>query len=402
MLFRSGLGQRGWIAFFFLISPAFLFFGRSGIHEMPFVFFQVVFALGLLRWGEERDEKALELALFGLFGMMTLKETFVLALASWGVGAIFLGPKEWRSQFSWAHLRQTWTKSTTWLLIVLLIIFVGLFTGFGRNPRGVWSFVEAFLPWMKTGVGENGHNKEFWYWLKVTWTAEPLAVLGMVLAVWGLLAKESALRLVSVFSLCQFLLYSAIPYKTVWCIITLLWGFYFVLAMSIVKYWNRRGWQRWLLPVFVVLVLPLQFKSDYESVYKEPINMDHPYVYVNTTYEQKAIQDLILLKLQDPAFAKETVQMGMEEQWPWPWVFRNAVTSWHHCGQYVSPDALVYFCDPKDSFFIENQLKQPYLKRSFQMRQARGPSLVYLRKNVFDGTATGDYEVVGPETKQEH
>ncbi|MBO9668025.1 MAG: TIGR03663 family protein, partial [Bdellovibrio sp.] len=151
------------VLLFLFLSPAFLFYGRSGIHEMPFVFFQLLFALGIFRWLENKDASALGLVATGLIGMMTLKETFAITIVSWLVGLAFLGLPDFKKFFSWGDIKKAWTGRLTYLVVMLLVVFLLLFSGFGRNPAGLLDFVKAFLPWMKTGVGETGHNKEFLY-----------------------------------------------------------------------------------------------------------------------------------------------------------------------------------------------------------------------------------------------
>lgn len=389
------------VLLFLLTSPAMLFFGRSGIHETPFVFFQILFGLGVLRWGEEQDGKSLDLLWIGLFGMMTMKETFTITVASFVVGILFLGPAEWKRQLSWSKLKQVWSIGTTALLAFLLIFFFLFFTGFMRNPSGIVDFFRAFLPWMKTGVGETGHNKEFLYWVKVLFEAEPLAILGLLMAFVGLFMKEAPLRLMSAYALFQLLIYSLIPYKTVWCILTLVWGFYFVLAMFLQKLWADSTRQKVKIAFIVAILLfvPLQLRSSYLSVYREPISLEHPYVYVNSTYQLKELQGLITGLLEKhPELRSEIIQVGMKEQWPWPWVLRY-LPGVHYdiCGRHLHPNGLIYFCDMEDRIEVEGQLSEQYIRLSMPMRQARPNSLVYLRKNVFDGTLRGDYEIVGPD-----
>ncbi|MGE5084921.1 MAG: flippase activity-associated protein Agl23 [Bacillota bacterium] len=384
--------------FFLLLSPAFLFYGRSGIHEMPFVFFQLVFALGLLRWLESRDAKALAFLLIGLVGMMTLKETFVLTLASWCVGILFLGWQEIKRCFSFQNFKQAWSGRLTYLTALLLFVFVALFTGFFHNRKGLVDFIRAFLPWMKTGVGETGHNKEFWYWCKVLWEAEPLVILGVILAMAGLLMRDSRLRMVSAFSLAQLLVYSLIPYKTVWCILSLVWGFYFVLAMFAEKIWKEQLWKRILFSLALICGVVWGAWSSWLSVYRVPISMDHPYVYVNSTYDLKNLVNVFeTVFSKQPSLRKEPFQVGLKEQWPWPWFLRNLEdTHWDLCGRAVVAKALVYMCDPEDAMAVEEHLQGAYLKIHISFRQSRETSLVYLRKNVFDGVYLGQYEVVGP------
>ena len=350
--------------FLLLVSPAFLFYGRSGIHEMPFVFFQLVFALGILRWLEELDAEALACVLVGLVGMMTLKETFVLNLASWFVGLLFLGWGEIQRVFKLQNFKKAWSGRLTYLTGILLVVFVALFTGFFQNWIGLVDFVRAFLPWMKTGVGETGHNKEFLYWSKVLWEAEPLVLLGLALSMVGLFVREPRLRMMSAFSLTQFLIYSLIPYKTVWCVLSLVWGFYFVLAMFVEKIWTEALWKKAALAVLALAGLVVGGKSAWLAVYRVPIFMDHPYVYVNSTYELKDLQATFEKVFSaHPELKKEPFQIGMKEQWPWPWYLRQLDDArWDLCGRSVVANALVYLCDTQDQALVEEHMKEPYMK----------------------------------------
>lgn len=391
------------IAVLVLISPAFIFFGRSGIHEMPFVFFQVMTALGLLRWVGRQDEKALGLFLIGLCGMMVLKETFVVTMFSWVVAFLSLGTSHLRSTCSAEVLRRVWNGRLTALSVLLLLIFLQLFTGFYQNFSGLTDFFKAVLPWLKTGVHGHGHEKSFWYWLQVLYVAEPLALLGVGLAFLGLFSVKKDLRAVSVFSLVQLLVYSLIPYKTVWCVLTLVWGFYFVLAMFLVQIFEGRLRRRWPLLVVTVGLALVGLRSTWVSVYQRPIDLGHPFVYVNSTYELTDVATIIAEQIQsNPTLAQKRMQIGMKEQWPWPWLLRGAHNlSYELCSKRVQQDVSVYMCDYGVADPLELLLNEPYWKLEVVFRQSREPSLVYLRKADFDmRNYKGHLQSVGPELEE--
>ncbi|WP_413575309.1 TIGR03663 family protein [Bdellovibrio sp. HCB290] len=385
------------MVFLLFFSPAFLFYGRSGIHEMPFVFFQLMFALGMLRWHEKSDGTSLALLLTATVGMATLKETFAITLASWVVGLIFAGPKVIREYFNWAKLKSAWSRRLTYMVVMLLLAFVFLFTGFLRYLPGLFDFVKAFLPWMKTGVGQTGHNKEFLYWVKCMAEAEPLALFGVGMAFVGLISKDVRLRMVSGFSLFQLLIYSLIPYKTIWCILTLVWGFYLVLALYAQQILLRRNWQGYVFGSIIMIGIIGAVRSDWRSVFAQPIDLSHPYVYVNSTYEMKALQDATLQVARDNMeLLKQPVQIGMREQWPYPWVYRNFKNHWDICSDKVIPNALFYYCDPAGEAAVEKLLTEPYMRIRIMLRQQRELSTVYLKKSLFEDVYKGAFEVVGP------
>lgn len=384
---RSVATQR-WIAILLLVSPAFVFFSRSGIHEAPFVFFQIVFALGVLRWMESPDSKALALALAGVFGMATLKETFAITVFCWGLAFVAAG---WKNFKSLALIPSVWSRRLTYFSLLLIILFVLLFTGFLKNLIGLVDFVKAFLPWLKTGVGETGHNKEFLYWLRVLWEAEPLAIVGVGLALLNIGSKNIQLRAVSVFALAQLLIYSLIPYKTVWCILSLVWGFYFVIAFQIAELTGWKKWQKTVLTVVVVVATLVGFKSLYDSSYRVPISMDHLYVYVNTSYEAKAIYDAVLQNMG----SEISIQMGAKEQWPYPWLYSEARLHYDNCGTQVINSASVYYCDADEAMKVQLQLTEPYMRIDVALRQSAGMSTVFLRYSDFAKIYSGPYVLVG-------
>lgn len=400
MLFSFHLIQsriiRWSMLFFLFFSPAFLFYGRSGIHEMPFVFFQLLFALGMLRWYEKSDGTSLGLLLTGLIGMATLKETFAITLASWVVGLLFAGPKVIREYFNFHKIKAAWSHRLTYLVILLLIWFVFLFTGFLRYMPGLFDFVKAFLPWMKTGVGETGHNKEFLYWVKVLAEAEPLVLFGLGMSVVGIFTKDARLRMVSAFSVFQFLVYSWIPYKTVWCVLSLVWGFYLVLALYAQRIFSKRDWQGYLFGSIMLVGTIGSVRSDWRSVYAQPIDMNHPYIYVNSTYEMKDLMDMILATAKDrPALLTEPVQLGSKEQWPFPWIFRAFKTHWDLCNNKAIEGAWFYYCDTAGEKLVESQLTEPFMKIRVMLRQQREVSVLYLKKSIFEGVYKGSFETVG-------
>ncbi len=377
-----------WMALFLLMSPSFLFFGRSGIHEMPFVFFQIVFALGILRWHEKFDAWALLLTLFGLWGMVVLKETFAITLLSWIGGFLCLGSSEIRKTFSAARLSSAWNRRVSFLLVILLALWFLLFTGFFKNPSGLGGFFKAFMPWLKTGVHGHGHEKSVWYWLDVFWKAEPLVLLGIGSAFAGMFSNVKILRMISVFALCQLLIYSLIPYKTVWCLLSLAWPFYLVLAMTISQGLKGSLFNRITFFFLGVVFIGMGLRSSYVSVYKNPIDFDHPFVYVNSTLDYQTLENFILSTGQKtPALMKEPIQIGMKEQWPWPWVLNSYEgLDYNLCSAHLLPNAAIYFCDLNDSAVVESKLSSSYWKVQLKLRQSREESVVYFRQDLFPQT----------------
>jgi hypothetical protein len=231
----------------------------------------------------------------------------------------------------------------------------------------------------------HGHEKPFDYWLQVLWDAEPLALLGGVFALGGAFSGHRALRLVSVFSLTQLLIYSVIPYKTVWCVLSLVWGFYLVLALVLVRLGEMPPFNRMLVLVTGSVLFSFEIQSGYRSVFMHPIDFDHPYVYVNSTEDLKILQNFLADSVKkNPQILKEPVQVGMQEQWPWPWTLSSySNLQYDLCSKRIVENAAVYFCDLPESPVVDSLLHEPYWKISLPLRQARDSSVIYLKKALF-------------------
>jgi uncharacterized protein (TIGR03663 family) len=377
-----------WFALFLLLSPAFIFFSRSGIHEIPFVFFQLIWALGFTDWIKRPSRGALLFFLTGLWGLLVLKETFSISILAFFISVLLMGPTFWRRCFS-IHTLKHFFDRTTWKYVTFLtVLFVLLFTGFLYNMSGIFDFFKAMIPWLKTGTHGNGHQKEFLYWMNVMLKAEPLVLLCFVAAILGLFQQKSTeLRFWSFFALLQFLVYSLIPYKTIWCIVSIIWPFYLVGAISIQN--MIAGKRKLLLLFFFLLVAAVcvffGLRSSWLSSYRHPIDMDHPYVYVNSTYLAKQVQEFLQLQVHArPEIKAELIQMGMTEQWPWPWVLRDYdQVSYQLCSKEILLNAMVYLCESAESVYFERSFKEPYWKLKGSLRQTRSDSVIYFKKSIF-------------------
>lgn len=81
---------------------------------------------------------------------------------------------------------------------------------------------------------------------------------------------------------------------------------------------------------------------------------------------------------------KEPIQIGMQEQWPWPWVLNSYEgLAYNLCSAHLLPNAAIYFCDLNDSAVVESKLTSSYWKVQLQLRQSREESVVYFRQDLF-------------------
>ncbi|WP_413288368.1 flippase activity-associated protein Agl23 [Bdellovibrio sp. HCB337] len=395
-----------WAAVFLLFSPGMGFYGRSGIHESAFVFFQI---LGFMSFHYlvARDFKKFWWTFIGsLLGMMALKETFVVLILAFIPAALVVFMSE-RKKIAWSK----WTKDlvasfkTTEVSLPLLgmfLLFLGVYAGFGAHPKGLLDFFVALMPWLKTGVHGSGHEKEFLYWGKLIATNEFAILVGFLIGFLFAL-KNKWIRFYLVFTVFLWAIYSAIPYKTPWCLISILWPFAVVAGFAIQDLKGKLP-KAGQFGLYAVLILLFGFESHrmYTVMYKNPIDMQHPYVYVNSSYQMKEfVAKTQQVLRENPLLREQTLQIGTEESWPVPVVLHKFYNiSYFRTDAKIEDNALIYMVDMKDKDVIEKELLVRNQAAKYQgfildVRQGRSHILVYVKREFFQDKFSWELKELG-------
>jgi uncharacterized protein (TIGR03663 family) len=404
---RDILGRYGsyFAALALAVSPGMIFFGRSAIHEPVFVFFQVLWIVGFLKLRERVGQHGLQWFLTGLLGCLLLKETFVILgialLAAWvwvKVSPGMLGSVD-RTAESPPKWESSGVTNAFVLKMIFLFVFIWLafFTGFFHHRKGASDFFVALTPWLKTGVGGSGHDKPFYYWLQLFRQYEWVGAAGIAGAFMGIFSRSWKLRFLSFLALTNGLIYSLIPYKTPWCVISMLWPFVFVAGLWMEFVVDKvRPWNFTIFLLSVTAVALLIFRSAAVAYtlnfvqYADPA----PYVYVQTKNDFKVLEAIIEKKIQlAPDARNMTIQVSLNESWPLPWFFSR----FPNCRFGRPQDA---FDLTSDIIFTEvtredKELSDLYVRRKIDLRDAREPLNVYLKKSSFAGIDLPGFDSFG-------
>jgi len=469
------------------ISPAMVFYSRYAIHEMWMPFFTLLAVYGC--FGIARREGRIgDLWAFGtgLSGMVLTKETYLIhwiaaALAlvatrclDWLApltprvqrprpADLFSGRSSGEAQATAARTayftgRQIATVTFTCIAAVLLFQ-----SGFGMNWPGVTGLFETFhLMVAKGTTAEAGHNKEFFYWVKLMAWYEWPALLGLAAApllslrrsplpaatlliggallvgtgifsgmigihdadardflkpelklasmpsfgLWLLMcslgffaatpAQNREIRWLCLYGLASFTAYSLIPYKTPWCIINLLWPFFFALgqlAENLTQTTDRR------LVYAVGLLLAWTPLRDCWS-----LNFDHPtsdgerYAYVHTTPDiNKVLRAVRMLAHEDP-LQRQMHGLVLTEAFPLTWELNEFPNI-----TYVAEDETV---ENYDADFVllpaqrelefEDRVFGIYFKESCRLRNGVARGWLYLAADRFSSLFPGRTPEIHP------
>jgi len=343
--------------------------------------------LGLWSEGRKRDLIAL---VAGLTGMVLTKETYVIHSVAWPLAFLCLWLWQCvvpsRPAYPFTAQQWGWREMATSLLTGMLVI-VTFYSGFLLDFAAVSGLWETFEAWFTTGVKAGGHEKlDFqwgilnFYWLALMARYEWAGLIG-VLACFLLLAPTDArMRYLAIYGGGVLLGYSLIPYKTPWCIISLLWPFFFTAA-----------WLIWRLPkwVAVAAALTLSVVATYQSIalnFFRATDDTEPYVYVQTHHDIGRAIDPILEKAKaDPTFYHAPGRVILESYYPIPWMLGD-FTGVGYYGTGNVPNALFehfVICQEEDAQEVRDAFQGDYIERTFRLRSGLEDCHVFFRKSSF-------------------
>jgi uncharacterized protein (TIGR03663 family) len=321
------------------LSPAMVFYSRYYIQEMLLVCFTFGVIISGYRYLRTR---ALPWALAaGVFvGLMhATKETCIIALCSMGL-ALALSSRG----------QPTRTAIKPLHVVLGLAVAIGIsalfYSSFGHNPEGVLDSYLTYATYFDRGAGENTvHVHPWYYYLQMlvfakyfdgpVWTEGwivLLALVGLAAAVRGgrLGSIDPKLvRFLAVYTIAVTIVYSAVRYKTPWCLLSFLHGMILLAgvgAVVLLTWVKRRG----LRAVFVVLLVGaaghLAFQA-WRANFVYYADSRNPYVYAHPTVEVFAIVEKVKEYADLPGVnGSGTVPIQIaapgNDYWPLPWYLR--------------------------------------------------------------------------------
>ncbi len=226
-----------------------------------------------------------------------------------------------------------------------VVVSVVLFTAFFTDPAGPLNSIKTYLPWLERAGGASPHIHPWRFYLdRLAWFDPPgkgpswseglilvLAVVGMMAALIGkgLGGTSRALaRFLAIYTIILTAAYSAISYKTPWCMLGFLHGM--ILLAGIGATVLLRVLRFWPLKIVMGLVLlgataQLGWQA-WQSSFVYSADRRNPYVYAQTVPDiLKLVQRVQEIAQVPPKQDRELIKViaPKNEFWPLPWYFRN-------------------------------------------------------------------------------
>jgi uncharacterized protein (TIGR03663 family) len=386
------------------VSPAYVFYGRYSIHESWLVLFSLIFCFGLLGLWTKGERQSLFMLLAGASGMILTKETYIVHLGSFLLAGMVLSllQKVLPSRPALPISRQHWSwedLANSSMLAALTIIF--FYSGTFLDFSALNGLYETFAAWFHTGVAAAGHEKSSYqlgpfnyYWVGLMARYEWPALLGLVLSFTYIFPSDARLRYLAIYGCGVLLAYSLIPYKTPWCIISILWPFYFLLgafanaATKLFDFEMPPAAAKVVLMISLVASTALSVRLNFFQFADER----EPYVYVQTFPEiQTLTQPLLEMAAKDPRYYHLQGHILLESYYPLPWMLGDFTRiGYYKKDQPPEPlDADFVVAEIGQIEKIEAGLSREYYKRRFRLRDSQEECVVYFARGTFDDWFAG-------------
>lgn len=388
------------------ISPAMVFYSRYYIHETLLVCFTFGAITSAYRYTQNKN--LLWAILTGIFlGLMhATKETCIIAFGSMFL-ALLLMLLMWRPKGSLLSAVKAIKRSHLIAGLAAAAIVSALFySSFLTNPRGILDSFRAYGAYFNRAGNNTLHIHPWYYYLKMLmysrygdgpiWTEALivlLAVVGFIVAMTrkGLSsANVHLLRFIAFYTLVLTVVYSAVPYKTPWCMLGFLHGMILLAgvgAVVLVRLVPN------VLPRLIVICLLIEASlhlggQAYLGSYKFCADSRNPYVYAHPTPEVfTVVQRVEDIAQVHPDGYKMHIQVICPEAdyWPLPWYFRSfSKVQWQNEVADDAPSAQLIIASDRVAEALTNKLYAltPLQKRQMYLFLFDEPYYVWLRPKV--------------------
>jgi len=397
------------------VSSAMVFYSRYYIQEMLLVCFTFGAIVSGYRYTQSKNIAwaILTGAFLGL--MHATKETCIIVFGSMFL-AVLLTLVTGRPKSSLANA----AKAVKPLHLIAglaagVIVSALFFSSFLSNPGGILDSFRTYTTYFNRAGGSNLHFHPWHYYLKMLiysryeggpiWTEGLIVFLAAVGFIAAMLRKGPSsvniqlLRFIAFYTLILTAVYSAIPYKTPWCILGFLHGMILLAgvgAVFLVKLLPN------VLPRLIILCLLFDTSvhltwQAYRCSYRYYADSRNPYVYAHPTTEvftvvqrvEEMARAMEKMNQEDPDKVKMHIQVICpgKDYWPLPWYFRRfekGIIDWWDQVDVNTPSAPLIIASPEVEASLTNKLYNltPLKDRQMYLFLFEKPYYMWLRPKI--------------------
>jgi uncharacterized protein (TIGR03663 family) len=328
-----GWKQTLWAALFTAISPAMTYYSRDYIHEMLLTFFTALAFVSGWRYLQTRRLIWACACGLGLGLMAATKETFVFALIAMSAAVVCACRR-------FPLPGRDLARGVALSILISWVVAALFFTSFFTNREGIVDAARAYLPWLHRAGGDSPHTHPWYFYLERLFFFHQRGgwiwsegVIGLLAIVGFVTARTSLTRVIRYYTLFLTIIYSALPYKTPWCLLGFYHGMILLAGIGAVAALDacRQRWQKGVL--FFLLAAgcgQLCFESCLANfgtrqgslICADPLN---PYVYAQTSPDITRMVGVVeaLARVSPQKYDTVIEVMAPESYWPLPWYLRR-------------------------------------------------------------------------------
>jgi len=391
------------------ISPAMSFYSRYYIHEMLLVFF-IYLAIGSgWRYSQSGRKRWAYLCGIGLGLAYATKETWVLSLVAMGlgVGLALLWTKMVDARVPEIRPLLRW-KVLVGAVVVGLVVAAILFSGLFTNRRGPVDAIRTYSTYLHRSGGEGAagmHDKAFDYYLRLLlyWRygrgpihSEALivflAIVGLARSLWPnmgvALGRAVFLRFLAFYTVALMLIYSAIPYKTPWCLLGFLQGLILLAgvgAVTMVRVMPHVSLRYVMAGILFVPAGNLAYQAwriNYKYFADQRFN---PYLYATPVGDfLRLVERIREVAKVSPVRKAVSIKVTTADCWPLPWYLRDFENvAYYASSQNARPETAYIVVGSADDGHLESILSEGWMPaQNFGLRRQVILS-VYIEKKLW-------------------
>ncbi len=260
-------------------------------------------------------------------------------------------------------------------------------SGFLSNPAGPLGYIHAFAPWMQRAGATDIHNHPWQYYLSILiWNhrgSGPIWSEGLIVAlavVGGIStyrrrwichnADAGFLRFLTTYTLILTAIYSAIPYKTPWCVLSFLSGM--TMLAGVGACFLLRSAPGWLGKALVggpLLAASGQLAwQSYRTSFIYQTDGRNPYVYAQPVPDiidlGHRIDELARAHAQHDAMFMKVIATD-DYYWPLPWYIRRMKNVGYWTKIPEDPNAPVVIASPEYDEALTHKLDPTHLMTGY-------------------------------------
>ena len=346
LLIADGLGTNSAIfaAILTAISPAMIYYSRYYVQEALLV----CFTFGLIASGYRyfKSRKIAWAILAGMFAglMHASKETCIIDFGALILSLIIVHlilKKKGSFVNAFKRIKPSHLIACALAAITVSVLF---FSSFFKNPHGILDSILTYKTYFNRAGNNNLHINPWYYYLRILlfyryengpiWTDVFIVILAAIAFIAALKKKGlpfgdvNLVRLLGFYTLIQIIIYSAIPYKTPWCMLGFIHGLVLLAGVgaAVLISIKSKLLPRLIIYLFLLVGTGHLIRQAYLCNFVYYADSHNPYVYAHPTTEiytlVEKVEHYARVDPQGKNMYIEVICPG-NDYWPLPWYFRS-------------------------------------------------------------------------------